>query len=60
MTGHGGGDLGMMKEFVDAISKNDDSKIISGLGDSIKSHRMVFAAEKARLEHRVVKLNEVF
>ena len=56
MTGHGGGDFGLMREFVDAVATNDRGKIISGLGDTMESHRMVFAAEEARTQHCVIKL----
>lgn len=55
-TGHGGGDFGIMRDFVDAVATNDGSKIISGLKDTMESHQMVFAAEEARLKHTVVKL----
>jgi predicted dehydrogenase len=56
LGGHGGGDLGLMESFVTAIAQNDPTKILSGADESLESHLMVFAAERARIEHRVVDL----
>ena len=56
MGGHGGGDYGLMDRFVAAVAAKDPSKILSGPDESLETHRMVFAAERARCEHRVVDL----
>jgi predicted dehydrogenase len=56
LGGHGGGDYGLMDRFVSAVAKNDPSLILSGAGESLETHRMVFAAERARLESCVVNL----
>ncbi len=56
LGGHGGGDYGLMKAFVDAIANNDPSLILSGPVETLESHRMVFAAETARHEERVVHI----
>lgn len=56
LGGHGGGDYRLMSSFVDAVAKNDPSKVLSGPEESLETHLMVFAAEKARKEHSVVKL----
>lgn len=53
-TGHGGGDFGLIKSFITAISKNDKSYIISGVTETLESHLMVFAAEKARRQSCVI------
>ena len=58
LGGHGGGDFGLMKSFIEAVGENDETKIISGPNATLESHMMVFAAEKARLEERVVKMEE--
>jgi predicted dehydrogenase len=50
LTGHGGGDLGLMHNFVEAIAKNDPSLIITGIDETLESHLMVFAADKSRKE----------
>ena len=52
--GHGGGDEGIMGAFVRAIAENDPSHILSGPDETLETHLMVFAAEQARREGRVV------
>lgn len=54
LTGHGGGDERMMAAFVDAVAAGDPSRIRSGPAESLETHLMVFAAETARREGRVV------
>ena len=56
LGGHGGGDYRLMKSFVDAVACEDSSKILSGPRETLESHLMVFAAEKARRESTVVDL----
>ena len=56
LSGHGGGDYGLMDGFVRAVGENDSSQILSGPDESLESHLMVFAAEEARLKNRVIKL----
>ncbi|MFT5369577.1 MAG: putative dehydrogenase [Candidatus Latescibacterota bacterium] len=56
LGGHGGGDYGIMHSFVEAVSTGDPSKVLSGADESLETHRMVFAAERARKEHCVVDL----
>ena len=56
LGGHGGGDFGLMQSFVAAVAQDDPRLILSGPDESLASHRMVFAAEKARLENKVVNL----
>jgi hypothetical protein len=45
-----------MQAFVSAVATGDRKKILSGAEATLESHRMVFAAEKARRENRVVDL----
>lgn len=54
--GHGGGDVALMDAFVSAVAHGSPSTLLSGPDETLESHRMVFAAERARLEHRVVDL----
>ena len=57
LTGHGGGDSGIINAFYDML----DGKVNSELSDisiSVKNHMIAFAAEKSRLEGRVVELSE--
>jgi predicted dehydrogenase len=56
LGGHGGGDYGLMDRFVSAVCNNDPSLILSGPDESLETHRMVFGAERARHENRVVNL----
>ncbi|MEI7956051.1 MAG: Gfo/Idh/MocA family oxidoreductase [Verrucomicrobiota bacterium] len=53
-AGHGGGDYFIMQAFVRALATGDSSGIWSGPEATLESHRIVFAAEQARLEKRVV------
>lgn len=55
-AGHGGGDYGLMDAFVSAVAANDSSLILSGPRESLETHLMVFAAERARREGRVALL----
>ena len=54
LSGHGGGDLALMTHFVGALLKDDPALILSGSEESLESHLMVFAAEQARRDGRVV------
>ena len=56
LSGHGGGDFGLMDSFVRAIAENDPTQILSGPDETLESHLMVFAAEQARLKNRVIEL----
>lgn len=48
LSGHGGGDYFLMKNFVEALASGDQDKILSGPIESLESHLIVFAAEEAR------------
>lgn len=54
--GHAGGDAGLMAAFTHAVASRDTSGLPSGIEASLASHRVVFAAEHARLESRVISL----
>jgi predicted dehydrogenase len=56
LGGHGGGDLGLMGAFIKAVADNDPSGLLSGPDETLESHLMVFAAEQARREQRVVAM----
>ena len=43
-----------MDNFVRAVSTGDSSHILSGPEETLETHLMVFAAERARHERRVV------
>ncbi len=57
LGGHGGGDYVLIKNFVEAVSSNSPDSVLSGHTETLESHLIVFAAEKARKENRVVNLS---
>jgi predicted dehydrogenase len=57
LGGHGGGDHGLMDSFVRAVADGDPSHILSGPRETLESHLMVFAAERARREQCVVEVS---
>ena len=48
LSGHGGGDGGLMDSFVAALETGDPSTIRSGVDDTLESHLMCFKAEESR------------
>jgi predicted dehydrogenase len=56
VIGHGGGDAGLMAAFVRALHQGRPELIRSGIAESIATHRVVFAAERARRRDAVVRL----
>ncbi|GAA3672930.1 hypothetical protein GCM10022224_041510 [Nonomuraea antimicrobica] len=54
--GHAGGDEGLIRSFVDALHQGRPELIHSGIQESVAGHRVVFAAERARLSGTVVTL----
>ena len=57
LSGHGGGDFGLMDAFVRALAENDPNQILSGVDETLESHLMVFAAEESRRKGSVESLN---
>ncbi|MCR4727021.1 MAG: Gfo/Idh/MocA family oxidoreductase [Lachnospiraceae bacterium] len=55
---HGGGDSGIMDSFFELMKGNSEENL-SAIDKSIESHLMAMAAEKARVEHRVVEMKEL-
>ena len=53
LGGHGGGDYGLMDSFIAAVATGDPTRILSGPSETLESHLMVFAAERARLNGTV-------
>ncbi|GAA4681812.1 streptomycin biosynthesis protein StrI [Phytohabitans rumicis] len=54
--GHAGGDAGLVEAFLASITEADPSLIKTGPAESLTSHRLVWAAERARREGVVVVL----
>lgn len=57
-TGHGGGDFGIMKDFLAAVRAKDPAMVQTGADETLESHLTVFAAEVARLTGTVVKMED--
>ncbi len=57
--GHGGGDVRVVREWLMALLSRDTSGIVADAQESLASHTVVFAAERARREKRVVELSEL-
>jgi predicted dehydrogenase len=54
--GHGGGDAGLVDAFLAALTTADPDLITTGPTESLASHRVVWAAERARRDGTVVTL----
>lgn len=60
IAGHGGGDFGIVKEFLRLVRGNEKQTGLTSAAISVQSHLMAFAAEKSRLEKRVINLPEFY
>ncbi|KAG9482389.1 hypothetical protein GDO78_011202 [Eleutherodactylus coqui] len=58
LSAHGGADYYLIDSFISAVANNDPSLIISGPDETLRSHLLVFQAEKSRLENRVVHIDK--
>ncbi len=54
--GHAGGDEALINAYLDALHDGRPELIVSGIDASLASHRVVFAAERARHTGTVVHL----
>jgi hypothetical protein len=55
-VGHGGGDWGLVKNFVEAVISGNESLLSSTIDASVESHLMGFKAEESRLSMSKVAL----
>ncbi len=53
---HGGGDFGIMADFIKAISTRNKKYLTSTPQESLMSHRMAFAAEESRKNNKVINM----
>ena len=58
LSGHGGGDDGLMGNFLNAILKDEPDLILSDIQDTLESYLMVFKAELSRRNKQVIHLGE--
>ncbi|CAL1545271.1 unnamed protein product [Lymnaea stagnalis] len=56
MGGHGGADFHLMQAFINTLGGKGEM-VVTGPEETLNSHLLVFAAEKARVENRVVTIN---
>ena len=57
LDGHGGGDAGLMREWLEAIETGDPSRIITGPDETLETHLTTFAAEQSRHDGQVKTLD---
>jgi len=57
-SGHGGGDTGLMVAFVRALQSGEEKGALTTARTSLESHLMAFAAEDARLDEKVVRMDD--
>ncbi|WP_326613736.1 Gfo/Idh/MocA family oxidoreductase [Streptomyces scopuliridis] len=55
--GHGGGDEALTDAFLTAVAAGDASLLLSDAAESLATHRVVWAAEQARVTGTVVELD---
>lgn len=58
VSGHGGGDDGILISLYDYITNKIDAQNLSEIGISCKNHLLAFAAEEARLTNTVVDVTD--
>lgn len=55
-SGHGGGDFLLVRDFVQAVSKQDPKLLTSTIDESIESHVMAFMAEESRKSKKIMEI----
>jgi hypothetical protein len=58
LEGHGGGDHGIMRDFVRLVRNDGKVAGLTGARASVQSHLIAFAAEKSRVESRIILMSE--
>jgi hypothetical protein len=54
--GHGGGDHRVTREWLQALHSRDDAGIVANAQESLRTHTIVFAAERSRHEGRTIDI----
>lgn len=57
--GHGGGDSRVIADWLMALHTRDDACVVANAQESLRTHTIVFAAEKSRHEKRMVSIKEM-
>jgi len=56
--GHGGGDIGLMTDFIELVRTISDTSR-SSIHQSVESHIMAYAAEQCRISGQVIDIDEL-
>lgn len=56
-AGHGGGDLGLVRDFVKAVAAGNASLLSSSIDASVESHVMGFRAEESRRSMKKIAIH---
>lgn len=56
--GHLGGDTGIIRDFVELISKGINSDRITYISDSIESHRNALISEQSRINGKIISISK--
>jgi predicted dehydrogenase len=54
--GHGGGDARVVREWLQALHTGNAGGIVTNAQESLRTHTIVFAAEKSRREKKTIDL----
>ncbi|MGO4695634.1 Gfo/Idh/MocA family protein [Paenibacillus sp. 2TAB26] len=57
-VGHGGGDMGLLKDFLKLVREDGKSEGITSASQSVQSHLMAFAAEQSRVDGNSINLKD--
>lgn len=57
-VGHGGGDMGLIKDFLRLVQSGGSDQGLTSASRSVQSHLMAFAAEQSRVDGKVISIKE--
>lgn len=57
-VGHGGGDFGLVKDFLRLVRADGKSQGLTSADQSVQSHLMAFAAEQSRVDGHTIQLQD--
>lgn len=57
-VGHGGGDMGLIKDFLSLVQSGGSNQGLTSASRSVQSHLMAFAAEQSRVDGKVISIKE--
>lgn len=58
-SGHGGGDFGLVRDFVQAVSQQNPKLLLTTIESAMESHLMAFKAEEARANGTLKRVRDV-